>query len=79
MITDITLQVELSFQHRLTDLNAQLMDTARAYQDFRRYTEDEKKQLTEALVKAKERSRFVTMTLIVVMIFLILYYIFVRK
>jgi len=79
MITDITRQVELNYQHRFTDLHTKLQETAQAYQLMRTTTEEERKEWTAALKKTKTTSRLLAAALIFVIVLLVVYCIHISR
>jgi signal transduction histidine kinase len=79
LIGDLTKQIELNYQHKLTDLNTRLTDTTRAFQELSQNTDQQLRQLSNALSKAKNKVHLLTILLIFVIAVLLLYLIFSKK
>ena len=78
LITDITRQVELNFQHEVNDLTSKLAESVAQLQEARDKAESQKIQFMTMLTKAKEREKKRIVLLIIVLILLILLF-FITK
>ena len=79
LIDDLTRQIQLNFQHQIIDLNSQLGNTSRAYQDLAKNAELEQQQLLNAFLKQRRKSNVLVILLILTMAFLLGYFLFARK
>jgi len=79
LITDITRQVELNFQHKINELSTKLADSATQLQEARANAENQRMQFMTMLSHEKEKGKRRTVFLVIVFILLMLLIFMTRK